>query len=138
MNKKRFVIITTLLFLIIGMSLVAFAKESSDQLPERPDPKDVMPLKLISHVVYFPPEIKQKYSGQDFSVNLRFEVSAYGYVKDVNVINGSGYSDLDDALIESAKNFIFTPTYIKNKPVATIARMPITGTVPAPNTEEGK
>lgn len=41
---------------------------------------------------------------------LRFQVSAYGEVKDVNAYKSSGYSDLDDTLVESAKNFIFTPT----------------------------
>ncbi|SDD89203.1 TonB family protein [Sporomusa acidovorans] len=139
MNRKRFVIIATLLFFIIGVSLTVFAEEPTDnKIPERPDPKDVIHLKLISHSVYFPQEIKQKYSGQDFLIVLRFQVSAYGYVKDVNVYVSSGYSDLDDTLVESAKNFIFTPTYIKNKPVDSVCRVPIKGTVPAPDIDKGQ
>lgn len=129
MNRFRLVFVVTLLLFAITLPLAVLAEENTEPS------KNAVPGRLVSYFVYFPPEIKEKYSDQTFLVRLRVVVSEYGTVKEVNVKESSGYSDLDDVIVESAKDFIYTPAYSNGKPTGAAYLLPLKFTVPKPEQE---
>lgn len=77
-------------------------------------------------------------AGVEGAVNLRLTISATGVVSKVEVLNGLGYG-LDEAAVEAAEGFVFTPAEVNNQPAAVTLDFEVEFSLPImPSTFKGE
>lgn len=118
--KLRFVAIFTLICLVIGIPIMAFAKEDSVVITPQITPQ------ILSCSIVLPEEVKKKYSEQTISLKVLISISIEGRVgNDVQLIDSSGDSIIDDIVMESVKKFRFIPARQDYKTIPSKVKLPI-------------
>lgn len=117
--KLRLLTVFILICLVIGMHTIVFAKEyinASAQLSP----------KILIAYMNVPENIMEKYSDQTISLTVLVPITIEGRVdKDVQILDGSGDSALDDAVMESVRKFRFTPARQEYISIPSKIKLPI-------------
>ena len=100
---KRQLLIAGFLVILISLTVPVMAN----------NPSPMTPPKIISLApVSLSDDLREKYSEQTIQVKVKVTVSATGIIdSDIKIITSSGDALFDQAVIDSMKQYVFSPAY---------------------------
>lgn len=117
--KLRILTVFILICLVIGIHTMGFAKENINVSAE-------LSPKILQAYMSVPEDIMEKYSDQTIALTVLVPITIEGRVdKDVQILDGSGDSALDDAVMESVRKFRFTPARQEYRSIPSKIKLPI-------------
>ncbi len=117
--QLRVLTVFILICLVLGMHTMVFAKEYIN-VSAKLSPK------ILQAYMNIPEDIMEKYSDQTIALTVSVPITIEGRVdKDVQILDGSGDSALDDAVMESVRKFRFTPARQEYISIPSKIKLPI-------------